>query len=290
MLELVLTVDMNKKFWYYFNVAMASMASGATLFCAVAPDNWLGTKTWCLTFIILAVIFIICAYFSWSQTDLKESISIKLSPNLRVNVFKGDLFKQKNIVVIPVNEYFDTRVDDVIVAHRTIHGKFIDDNFKNNENVLYQLIEAKIRNTPNSIIVNNRVHAGAQTIKYPIGTCADIQVGDTIYVLFALTHFDAEDKAFLPKEEFADAIINLMKHLATISNNRPVFMPLFGTGLSRLNETHQRVLLFIIDTISFSCPVAINAGLNIVVYPADMAKVNLNRVESFFSETLGEIE
>lgn len=269
---------------------MASIASFATLFCTVAPKDWIEVHTWCLTFLILAVIFIICASFAWDQTELKESISIKISPNLRVNVFKGDLFKQKNIVVIPVNEYFDTLVDDVIVAHRTIHGKFIDDYFRNNEDALYQLIDTQIHNTPETIIVNNRVHAGARTIKYPIGTCADIKVGDTTFVLFALTHFDEDDKANLPKDGFADAIIKLMNHLAIISNNRPVYMPLFGTGLSRLNEAHQRVLLFIIDTISFSCPVAINAGLNIVVYPTDMAKVNLNRVESFFSETLGEIE
>ena len=281
----LLDVCMNKKFIYYFNIALAAIASAATLFCAVAPENWLGTRTWCLTLGILAVIAVLCAYFAWSQTDLKESISIKISPNLRVNVFKGDLFKQKSIVVIPVNEYFDTRVDDVIIAHRTIHGKFIDNNFQNNENALYELILRQLTGVEYEEN-NNRIHAGARTRKYPIGTCADIQIGDTIYVLFALTHFDQEDRANLPKEEFSSAIIQLMDHLRTIANNRPVYMPLFGTGLARLNETHQRVLLFIIDTISFSCPWAINAGLNIVIYPTDMIKVNLNKVEDFFSETL----
>lgn len=287
---MLLDVCMNKKFFYYFNIALAAIASAATLFCAVAPENWLGTRTWCLTFGILAVIAVICAYFAWSQTDLKESISIKISPNLRVNVFKGDLFKQKSIVVIPVNEYFDTHVDDIIIAHRTIHGKFIDEHFRNKEDELYQLIDSQIHQTQGATPNFHRPHAGGRNIKYPIGTCADVVVGDTIYVLFALTHFDDEDKAYLPKEEFGNAIIKLMNHLASISNNRPVYMPLFGTGLSRLNETHQRVLLFIIDTISFSCPVAINAGLNIVVYPTDMVKVNLNKVENFFSETLGDVD
>lgn len=287
---MLLDVCMNKKFFYYFNIALAAIASAATLFCAVAPENWLGTRTWCLTFGILAVIAVICAYFAWSQTDLKESISIKISPNLRVNVFKGDLFKQKSIVVIPVNEYFDTHVDDMIIAHRTIHGKFIDEHFRNKEDELYQLIDSQIHQAQGATPNLHRPHAGGRNIKYPIGTCADVVVGDTIYVLFALTHFDDEDKAYLPKEEFGNAIIKLMNHLASISNNRPVYMPLFGTGLSRLNETHQRVLLFIIDTISFSCPVAINAGLNIVVYPTDMVKVNLNKVENFFSETLGDVD
>lgn len=107
-----------------------------------------------------------------------------------------------------------------------------------------------------------------------------------IFVLFALTHFDEDDKAFLPKAEFGQVVIKLMEHLAVIANNRPVYMPLFGTGLARLNETHQRVLLFIIDTIDFSCPVAINAGLNIVIYNNDFARVNLNKVEDFMSEAL----
>ncbi len=264
---------------------MAALASLATLFCSFAPVNWFNDRTWCATFFILALVFIACAWFAWSQTGLKGSITIKLNENLRVNVYKGDLFRQKNIVVIPVNEYFDTRVDDVIIAHRTIHGKFIDNNFQNNENALYELIQRQLTGVEYEEN-NNRIHTGARTRKYPIGTCADIQIGDTIYVLFALTHFDQEDRANLPKEEFSSAIIQFMDHLRTIANNRPVYMPLFGTGLARLNETHQRVLLFIIDTISFSCPWAINAGLNIVIYPTDMIKVNLNKVEDFFSETL----
>lgn len=281
---------MNKRFWYYFNVAMASIASAATLFCSVAPGNWHGTETWCLAIVILVAIAIVCACYAWIQTVPKESISIKINPNLRIDVFKGDLFEQKNIVVIPVNEYFDTHVNDVIVAHNTIHGKFIDDNFRNDEDALYEQIDTQIKTIQDRLTVNDRIHAGSRSVRYPIGTCADIQVDGTTYVLFALTHFDHEDKAYLPKEEFAGAIIKLMNHLAAICNNRPVYMPLFGTGLSRLNETHQRVLLFIIDTISFSCPIAINAGLNIVVYPTDMAKVNLNKVEDFFSEALGEID
>ena len=280
---------MNKKFVYYFNVAMASLASLATLFCSFAPDNWFKDRTWCATIFILVLVFLACAWFAWIQTELKESLSIKLNENLRVNIFKGDLFKQKSIVVIPVNEYFDTRVDDIIVAHRTIHGKFIDSYFMNNEDTLYNQIQQKLSEIDYE---DNfyRKNSGARTKKYPIGTCADVVVGDTIYVLFALTHFDDEDKAYLPKEEFGNAIIKLMNHLAAISNNRPVYMPLFGTGLSRLNETHQRVLLFIIDTISFSCPVAINAGLNVIVYPTDMVKVNLNKVENFFSEALGDLD
>lgn len=279
---------MNKKFWFYFNAALASIASLATLFCAVAPDSWLpNPRTWCFAIIFLAVIFIICSYYSWYQTELKEKISIKINPNLRVNVFKGDLFEQKDIIVIPVNEYFDMQVDDVIIAHRTLHGMFVDKYFKDNTEELYRIISAQLAGIAFTE-VNGRIHSGARSRKYPIGTCVKVEKNGKIFVLFALTHFDHEDKAFLPKEEFASAIVSLMKYLSEIANNRPVSMPLFGTGLARLNETHQRVLLFILDTIDFSCPVSINAGLNIVVYSGDMAKVNLNKAEEFMSETIRE--
>lgn len=280
---------MSKKFWFYFNASVASLASAVTLFCAFAPENWLGERTWCLTILILAGIAFVCWLYGLAQTETKDKISLKVSPGLRVNIFAGDLFQYKNVVVIPVNEYFDTRVDGVIIDRKTVHGQFIERYFHDNEDGLYRQIEAALQGVE-YVADNVRQHAGARLKKYPVGTCADIVVGETTYVLFALTHFDADDKAFLPREEFAGAIKSLMEHLAHIAGNHPVYMPLLGTGLARLNQTHQRILLYIIDTIDFSCPVTINAGLNIVVYHGDMNKVNLNKVEEFYNDTFHDIE
>ena len=280
---------MSKKFWFYFNAAVASAASAVTLFCAFAPNDWFGQHTWCKATLALAILAIICWLYGLAQTGEKSKISLKISPNLRLNIQGGDLFKQRDIVVIPVNEYFDTKVDDVIIARRTIHGKFIEKYFRGNEDGLYQAIDQALQGTAFDRN-EQRVHPGGRVKKYPIGTCADITVGDITFVLFALTHFDEQDKAYLSREEFAEAIKKLMDHLSQIANNRPVYMPLIGTGLARLNQTHQRILLYIIDTIDFSCPVAINAGLNIMIYEGDMNKVNLGKIEEFYNETFNNIE
>lgn len=280
---------MSKKFWFYFNAAVASLASAVTLFCAFAPVHWYDSRTWCATVIILVIIGAICWLYGLAQTEEKDKITLKVSPGLRVNIFSGDLFGQKDIVVIPVNEYFDTRCDNVIIDKKTVHGQFIEKYFHGNEDALYHAIEGALQGVPYEEDLT-RIHDGARQKKYEIGTCADVVIGNTTYVLFALTHFDCDDKAYLPREEFAGAIKRLMEHVAHIAGNKPVYMPLLGTGLARLNQSHQRILLYIVDTIDFSCPVTISAGLNIVVYHGDMKKVNLNKVEEFYNDTFHDIE
>lgn len=274
------------RFWSHFNTALAAWASVITLFVTFLPQP---TRIpWCTALCILALICIVCCFYATHQTARKKRISLSISSNLRINISEGDILQCKGIVVIPVNEYFDTKVDDVIIDKKTIHGQFVQRFFKNKEDVLYEKIERALQKTKSSSD-SCRKHFGARTKKYELGTCADVVVGNTRYVLFALTHFDKDDKAYLERSEFAEAIKRLMTHLSKVAGNHPVYMPLFGTGLSRLNRSHQRVLLHIIDTIDFSCPEAINAGLNIVIHPNAMKNINLNQVEDYFNDTFHEI-
>ena len=43
-----------------------------------------------------------------------------------VQISRANIFKQKGLKLIPFNEYFDTQVDDVIIAHNSLNGIFID--------------------------------------------------------------------------------------------------------------------------------------------------------------------
>lgn len=71
--------------------------------------------------------------------------------------------------------------------------------------------------------------------------------------------------------------------MAGICENRPVYMPLFGTGLSRINLPAQQVLHYLTDTILFTPPLTILGGLNIVIKSLEDSGVNLNRIEDIFN-------
>ncbi|MDA1379583.1 DUF6430 domain-containing protein [Plesiomonas shigelloides subsp. oncorhynchi] len=69
----------------------------------------------------LVIAFIYAIY----SNRTKNKISLKLTDKVKAEVYYGNLFDAQEIIVIPVNEYFDTIVDDKIISSKTVHGKFI---------------------------------------------------------------------------------------------------------------------------------------------------------------------
>lgn len=56
-------------------------------------------------------------YMLWLISDTEEKkIILQLDSKFIVTVTEGDLFKFEGVIVIPVNEYFDTIVNDIIIA------------------------------------------------------------------------------------------------------------------------------------------------------------------------------
>ena len=123
------------------------------------------------------------------------------------------------------------------------------------------------------------------TAKYELGTCADIVVDGRTFVLFALTHFDERNKALVGRYELHKVIQSIMSHVSQICESRPVSMPLFGTGMSRIQRSPRRILHFIVDCIDFECSdKEIPGGLNIKILSLEDTKVNLNDMSNIFEE------
>lgn len=275
---------MIKKFIRYFVEAFGTLASLATLIAFVY--KWDTNEiTPCGTFLFAVLIVLVCCIYAIYQTQPKKSVNL-LMRDFRINISFGDLFSKKGIVVIPVNEFFDTIVDDRVIAHKTIHGQFIDKYFSNNINNLDDMISQALAGEVQVTPRYQRNHA--KTIPYPIGTCIDIVHNGITYVLFALTHFNEQDVAYLERKDFGLAIQGLMSHLHDMNNDRPVYMPVIGTGMSKMQRSHQRVLTYFLDCIDFTNESSLPAGLNIVVYEGDKDKVNLSLVEEYFEGTLSK--
>jgi ABC-type transport system involved in cytochrome bd biosynthesis fused ATPase/permease subunit len=64
---------------------------------------------------ISIAVFIIALLYAIMKIWKKEKLSLNIAKKLRTNIYYGDLFKVSGIIVIPVNEYFDTIVDDKII-------------------------------------------------------------------------------------------------------------------------------------------------------------------------------
>ena len=270
---------LTREFWKFFFAAVGTISSVVTLISFVFqlqdPD--------CLVIVlyILGVVGLSIAFAVW-QTWRKKALDLKVSNTLRVKVAEGDLFdyaKDENYVVIPVNEYFDTIVDNRIINKGTIHGQFILNYYGEEHTKLHEEIEAYFKDNKIEGKEVNRPESKGYTKKYPLGTCAIINKANTNFVLLALTHFDEEDHAYVELSEFGRSISTMCKTLADMVEDKSIYMPLMGMGLSRLNQSGQFILKYTLDTIVGIKNLAIQKGINIVVYPPVAKTLYLNEIK-----------
>ena len=269
----------SREFWKYFFGAIGTISSVVTLISFVY--QWQKPSCWSVVLYVLVVVILSAAFAVW-QTWRKTSLDLKISNTLDVRVKEGDIFDyvgNDNYVVILVNEYFDTIVNETIINKGTIHGQFITKFYGDNHVQLHKETEAFF--TANKIKGKEVDRNGSEgyKVKYPLGTCAIINKDNTNFVLLALTHFDEEDHAYVELSEFGRAISTMCKTLAGKVQDKPVYMPLMGMGMSRLNQSGQFILKYTLDTIVGIKDLAIPGGMNIVVYPPVAKTLNLNEIK-----------
>ena len=230
---------------------------------------------------IVGVLGLSILFAVW-QTWRKRSLSIDVSNNLTVKVAEGDLFsfaRDDNFVVIPVNEYFDTLVDNKVIHQNTLHGQFINKYYPNTPNELHEQIESFF--SANGITGKQDAtrNSAGYKVRYPLGTSAIIEKDNTHFVLLALTHFDEHDHAYVELSEFGRSISMMYNFISDKVANKPVYMPLMGMGMSRLNQTAQFILKYTLDTIMGMKDLAIPGVIHIIVYPPIAKILNLNEIK-----------
>lgn len=278
---------MKRIYWRHFATAIAALAAAATLLTALFDLDFIKDKCW---YGIIGTVVVVGGGFAFAcwQTRSKKKVVIDLSSELKLTVSEGDLFQQKGIICIPFNEYFDTHVGDGVVDPKSIHGLFINRFFSDRIPELDEKIKTKLVNC--NYEEHSRRLESCPNKKYDLGTCIDIREGENTYVLFALTHFNDNDKANVSRAEYTEIIVKLMNHLNEIVEGKPVYMPLFGVGLSRLRRTSQRILLHLVDTLDFNDTCTIPGGVNIVIKSLDEVSVNLTTLEYIIRHGITEDE
>lgn len=71
---------------------------------------------------VVLLVLVAIYFLTWHRANTLNDISISIGATT-VQIKSGDLFKQDRLKAIAFNEYFDTQVDDVIIAKRSLNGK-----------------------------------------------------------------------------------------------------------------------------------------------------------------------
>ena len=233
--------------------------SGLGLTDFVALDSWWkkGLIILCTFILIWIIVTIIKAYRA------NKSIKVIIR-GIEVTIKEGDLFAAKGWKLIPFNEFYDTRVDDVVIAHNSLNGQFIENHLSNKKDL--QKIVTKERRLQVQGADNERY-------AFPLGHIIPFED----YLLLAFSHFE-QKQAKLNHSEYETCLRNMWKEISRVYANRPVTVPLLGGGITRFEDVSEKsdthLLRCLLCTLKTSTA-NIYQPITIVLTKDSMKRINL---------------
>jgi hypothetical protein len=231
-------------------------------------------------FIGLVTLTILIAVYigRWIYANKRTIIHLSIASS-SVEIKYGDLFNEDGLKVIAFNEYFDTKVDEKVIASSTLNGFYIREKIED-----IRAFDEQI-NTDSHLSkrikqVNYNRNAGKRT-SYKLGS---IFVHND-FLLTAFSHFDDDNRAYLTMQDYINFLLEFWNEVDIRYAGRTVVIPLLGSGITRfkgcsISEQELLELLlwsFKTSRIKFRYP----SKLKIVLDIGQRDKISLSQLTIF---------
>ena len=239
-----------------------------------------------LFLVILVIIFIYILYKA--STQKKANIIIN---DTKVSILEGNIFssldaenteKNNSINIIPVNDYFDTIVDDRIISKKSLHGQFIykikkQGKLEQLENTI-QTDEYLNTKSDREYIADRRT---GRKYRYRLGSVIEFES----YILAAFSRFDDDNKAYVSAQEYTNFWMCFWNNIDRIYAGRTINIPLVGAGITRFRDgkpSKQELLETILWTLKVSRyqNTYVDRGINILVSKEDMSLIDFFSIQN----------
>lgn len=224
---------------------------------------------------LMTVVYLVIWY--WSNNLNKIDINVEGS-NVTIKV--GDIFLESGLKSIAFNEYFDTQVDNKVIAESSLNGIFI----KKHLGVPVSDLDNYIENYSfdiSEVIEENLGRKVGKKKRYQIGTICIYKD----FLLTAFSKFDDSNKAVLTMPEYLEFLINFWDKVNNVYAQKSVTTTIFGSGITRIkghknisDEDILKIMLwtFRISEMRFKHP----AKLTIIIHKDKIDKINLLDIKS----------
>ncbi len=203
----------------------------------------------------------------------------------------GDIFshgfgrprKMKQIVVIPVDTTFETRVTwqyegaaNPLISPKSLHGQWLIrmSQAGASPEELDDRIESNLRRRS----VQAEKSARGRT-EYPIGTVAVIENTRSLFYLLAISRLNNQNNAQSSLADITRSLDALLSSYDSLGQGLDIFIPLLGTGNSRAHLTHQESLDLLTIEITRHKEL-IHGSVTIVIFKDDAKKLSIPKRET----------
>lgn len=175
-------------------------------------------------------IFLLLYVISYIIIGKIFSDSVKLTiRNTSVSIGCGDIFNASGLRVIGCDTHFSTRVDDVVISKKSLHGQLFLEHGDKEE------IEAAITTEANKLGLQKD---GNGLYDFSLGTIVryDSSVDNNSYLMLAMTELNEQHEAHTNMAKFELMLMKMWNEISRVYALNNVALPLLGTGISRFDD------------------------------------------------------
>lgn len=244
-----------------FSTTIVGMISTVLTILGVSLGDWKSSSLWMRICIVIAFFLLIC-FATYKILGRIFSSSIKLTiRKTPVSVSCGDIFQASGLRVIGCDTHFDTRVDDIVISKKSLHGQLVTEHGNKDEIIMAVEAEAK--------------RLGLQKnsdglYDFPLGTIVSYNsnVDDHTYLMLAMTELNTDYEAHTNMAKFEQMLMKMWKEIGRVYASQEVALPVLGTGISRFDDgpkERDALLRCMLCTLN-SSGVSLNAEVSILIY------------------------
>jgi hypothetical protein len=225
---------------------------------------------------ILLFSIIIAFLLSFPRINFSKNFSC---PDTKITVKVGDIFTQKDHLVIGFSDTFDTEIGDIISA-TSIQGQFLAQIYGNNRNRLDQELEVILKNKEYKEDISKKI---GKNKRYNIGTTITLSGQNRKFFCCAYSEMGDNLKATSDIKKFWISLQSLWEEIRIQGEQKTVVMPTIGTGLSRISGISYKLPIYLIflSFIINSRIQPITKELVLMIGNEDMEKINLLEIRDF---------
>ncbi len=274
--------------WKNYLADISIISSIVTLISFFLTAQSLSVGVGILVMVFVCFLIGVFIYKWWGANHLK-TVELRIN-NTKVTIGEGNIFelldkspdeRKEEVSVIAVNDYYDTIVDNRIIAAKSLHGQYINRIIK--EGKLEQLdnvieTDEVLNKRSNREDIPDRVKG--RKVKYSIGSVVEFES----YVLAAFTKFDESNKAYLTAEEYTRFWMCFWKNIDEIFAGRTINIPLIGAGIAKFKNgkpTKQELLEVMLWSLKISGfhNTYGDKQINFVIYRTDVDDIDFYHIQ-----------
>lgn len=229
---------------------------------------------------VIVVVFSIFYGIKTSLPKIKIERCFKAS-NTKICLKVGDLLKEDCNIACTISDDFR-----ISVSTNAINNQVLKIYFSGNENLFNkEVLESLNFQHIKGMLDSDKF--GGQYFRYKIGTTGIIDRDDKkIFIVVSSPRLD-KNGAEAQIETLQIALKHLWDKVRTVGGLKEISIPVFGTGLARLNFSHLILIqTIILSYVIYSRKFRISTKLNIIVHEKNYEPIEFVEAQNFLDSLL----